>query len=98
MAGHAAAQVAIMIILIAILLGVVLLYFWLIGHWFARVLVTPLLWATLWFVLTMFGAGGSIGGNTSPMISLVSAVAAVVVGWIVASLPTWHKRRRLANP
>jgi hypothetical protein len=58
--------------LIGLGLFVVLLYWWLIGHWFARVLV--------FLLLAVLGALLSAGNGAA-------IIAAGVLAWFIASLP-----------
>jgi hypothetical protein len=69
--------------LIGLGLFVVLLYWWLIGHWFARVLVF-LLFAVLGALIS--------AGNGAAMI------AAGVLAWFVAGLPIYYQRYRSRLP
>jgi len=66
-------------VLIGIAMAVALLYFWLIGHWFARILVC-LLFGTLGVLLA--------SGNT------IALICAVVLAWPLASLPSYYWQRR----
>lgn len=74
-------------ILVGLLLATALLYFWLIGHWFARVLVFLLLGAA-GFVI------GAISGHDAPA-SIIFGVAGVAIAWYVAALPTWYWRHKI---
>jgi hypothetical protein len=56
--------------LIGLLLGVALLYFWLIGHWFARVLVFLMV-----AVLMAFGGGSLLADTAKPPNGAVTASA-----------------------
>lgn len=74
-----------MAIIVAILLSIVLLYFWLIGHWFARVLVFLGLAGPTAF-LALIVVPPSSGGNVG-----VAAVCGVVA-WFVAGIPIYYWR------
>ena len=75
--------------LLGLALVLVLLYFWLLGHWFARILT-----------FLMFGAAGTLlalvlkhGDNPGPEIAAI--VIGFVGGWFIASLPTYYWRYEL---
>ena len=69
-------------ILIGLAAGVALLYFWLLGHWFARILVCLL-----------FGALGVLlaSGNA------IALICAVVLAWPLASLPIYYWNHRVGR-
>lgn len=68
-------------------LGVALLYFWLIGHWFARVLVFIGLEAiALFFLCLMSFIHPGFG-----LFGLFLLVAA----WPLARIPTWHWQKEI---
>ena len=79
--------------LIGLLLGVALLYFWLIGHWFARVLVFLLL-----AVLMALG-GGSLLADTAkpsnPASGIFGAIVGAVLAWPVSGIPIYYWRWRI---
>lgn len=81
-----------MVWLVAIAAGIALLYFWLSGHWFARVLTTIALWPVLLVC-------------TDPVLYLVEpgynpALAALFIGlngvaaWFLAGIPAYVRKRR----
>jgi hypothetical protein len=76
-------------ILIALALAAVLLYFWLTGNWFARVLVFLLLSVAFGFTSVWLGL---LAGDQSPW--FVLALLGVAVAWPVASVPIYCWRRR----
>ena len=80
-------------ILIGLAMGVALLYFWLIGHWFARVLVFLLL-------ACVGGLGGTaLGADQGGKV--VSAILGIALAWPIAGLPVYYWRyqvRRLLLP
>jgi hypothetical protein len=69
--------------LIGLGLFVVLLYWWLIGHWFARVLV--------FLLLAVLGAFISAGNGAA-------IIATGVLSWFIASLPVYHQRYQSRLP
>ena len=79
-------------ILIGIAMAVALLYWWLIGHWFARVLVFLLL-ACVGFV-----AGAALA-NTSPNAPaagvIILGLIGAAFGWPIAGLPTYYWRHQM---
>lgn len=82
-------------ILLGLLLACALLYFWLLGHWFARVLVFLLLTAALGFVGAAFVAvhsgpdanAGAVGG----------AAMGILLAWPLAGLPVYFWRWHISN-
>jgi hypothetical protein len=87
-------------ILIGLSLALVLLYFWLSGHWFARI-VTFLALAVVCGIgvaalaATIAQSAGAPPGN--PAIEVVIVLGAIVgaaLAWPLASIPTWHYRRQ----
>ena len=77
-------------ILIGLCLAAALLYFWLLGHWFARVLVFLGLICTAVFVGFLFGAG-----NGAQFVTI--SVGGGVAGWFVSGLPLYIWRHRFAQ-
>jgi hypothetical protein len=79
--------------LIGLLLGIALLYFWLIGHWFARVLVFLLL-----AVLMALG-GGSLLADTAkppnPASGIFGAILGAALAWPVSGIPIYYWRWRI---
>jgi len=78
-------------IIIGALLIALLLYFWLLGHWYARVL-TFLLFAAV------FGLGGGMmaaaaHGDSSPE-GIFGIVVGAVVAWFISGLPIYYWRRQ----
>jgi hypothetical protein len=69
--------------LIGLGLFLALLYWWLLGHWFARVLV---------FLTLAALAALSFLGDPAEL------VVAVVLAWLVASLPVYIRRNRHRLP
>ena len=69
--------------LIGLGIFVVLLYWWLIGHWFARVLV--------FLLLAVLGALISAGNGAA-------IVGYGVLAWFIASLPIYYQRYQSRLP
>ena len=86
-----------MIVLIVILLGVALLYFWLVGHWFARVQVAPVIWAVIALVLAAVGfrtwAYAPVAWAT-----LVLWALAIPCAWFIAGIPAARARKSEMAP
>jgi len=79
-------------ILLGLCLACGLLYFWLIGHWFARIVV----FVPLAFVIFIALADHSKGDPGT----ILGACAAAALMWPLASIPTYyrrHEQRRIAQ-
>jgi hypothetical protein len=75
----------IVVVIISLLLGVILLWAWLLGHWFARVLVCIIL-------VLAFGALGGACGNGEPAAQIIFVLIGASVGWAIGSVPVWYWR------
>ena len=78
-------------LLIELILVIPILYLWLVGHWFGRVL------AFLAFAVA-FGAGGATLALTmTPTAGVGGGLYGLAIGvglaWLLASWPIWHLRR-----
>jgi hypothetical protein len=79
-------------ILIGLAMGVALLYFWLIGHWFARVLV-----------FLMLACAGFVGGaaltnispNAPPAGIIICGLIGAALAWPIAGLPVYYWRHHI---
>jgi hypothetical protein len=83
-----------MVELIAIMLGVGLLWAWLSGHWFARVLMTLVL-------IPLLGGLGAVlmallPDAQAPVMWFGAALGAVAA-WLVAGLPSYPQRKLAAD-
>jgi hypothetical protein len=83
-------------ILIGLAMGLALLYFWLIGHWFARVIVFLIL------ACVGFAAGASIvnfglyDGHANILgPGLLAGAVGAALAWPLASIPTYYWRHHL---
>jgi hypothetical protein len=74
-----------MLFLIGIALAVPLLYFWLIGHWFTRVLVFLIFACVFGFTAFLTAQGGN---HESPG----GAFVAVVLSWPISGIPLYVRR------
>jgi len=79
-----------MVVLIWVGVFLALLYFWLIGGWFARVLMCMLLMAT-------FGAVGVVMGQKIPATIVTFGLMGAGIGWAIGSGPTWYWRERMRS-
>lgn len=81
-----------MVVLVWVLVVVSLMYFWLAGHWFARVLMF------LMFALALgLGCGqwvASATGSTTPGPVILGMCVGAALAWPVASLPIYYRRNR----
>ena len=73
-------------IIAGLAIGIALLYFWLIGHWFARVLVFLMLGA-IGFLLGL-SVGTDQGGR------VVCGIIGAVLAWPIAGLPVYFWRHQ----
>src|ERR1700686_5708467 len=86
-----------MVALIIVLLCLALLYFWLVGHWFARILMTPVLWVVAGLGLGLFVFGSGIlpdSPSTSRGIGALVWLVAIPVAWVVGAIPQERARAR----
>jgi hypothetical protein len=81
-----------MTILLGICLALGLLYFWLLGHWFARVV--------MFLALSVLCGLGGVFINMTFVSDRPSAPAqwtilglGIVLAWFISSIPLWHARR-----
>jgi len=78
-------------ILVGLVLALVLLYYWLIGHWFARVVMFLTLATTFGALGALFtGAGGPPAQNHAWVGLLIGAALA----WPVSSIPIYWLRSK----
>lgn len=79
-------------IIVGLILALVLLYFWLLGHWFARILTFLLLAA-------MFGVIGAMltGMEKPPEAShgWVGLLLGAALAWPVAGIPIYYWRHEI---
>ncbi len=80
-----------MVALIAVVLAAGLLYFWLLGHWFARVLVfAPFVIGGVAMIIG--GLNDHVSGHLIPLGALFGAM-----GWCIGSAPIWYYRHQEAT-
>lgn len=78
-------------ILIGLILGCGLLYFWFVGNWFARVLV----FLPLAFLLAFILIGVASDHRASQGVFFVLAIIGIALAWPLSSLPIWHWQNRM---
>lgn len=78
-------------ILIGLAIALALFYFWLIGHWFARVLVFLIL-AVIGFCL---GAAAVSAPETNAFGLILFGLLGAALAWPIAGLPVYYWRWRL---
>jgi hypothetical protein len=87
-----------MTVLIGLCLAIALLYFWLGGRSFARVLVTLALWPVLGFVISAELSGPTQGipdVSQDPVGVTLGVWLAGALSWAIASIPEyWHRSQR----
>lgn len=79
--------------LIALALGAALLYFWLVGHWFARVLMFLALLAAAAFI-ALAAAQNSPADVGAPLFTFA---AGGVIAWYASRLPLYYWRWNQKN-
>lgn len=78
-----------MVVLIGLVLAGAVLYVWLRGHWFGRVL------AFLAFGGFLAFAGVAIrDGNPDAILFVIGGLA---IGWVIASIPMWVRTSRIPD-
>lgn len=83
-----------MVWLVAIAAAIALLYFWLSGHWFARVLTCLALWPVLIVCTDPVLYLMELGYN--PALAALFIGLNGVVAWLIASVPGYVRKRRNA--
>lgn len=80
-----------MIVLVALVLGCVLLYFWLLGHWFSRALMFLALAFLLSFGLIGFAANNQ---GTTPTF-ILATVFGTIIAWPISGIPAYYWRSQI---
>lgn len=80
-------------ILVGLGMAVALLYFWLIGHWFARVLMVILLVPAVGFAIACLFATAP---GVTPVGAAFGGLIGAIAGWFLAGWPAyyWEARNR----
>jgi hypothetical protein len=79
-------------ILIGLVLALVLLYYWLVGHWFARVVMAIILIPSLGVL------GGAITADPSgkaPGMAVMGALFGAAAGWFASGAPIYYWRAKV---
>lgn len=84
-------------ILIGLVPGCVLLYFWLAGHWFARVLMLPVAAISVFLIIFVPFVANSNSNESHPGPAIFALLIALCAAWPIASAPIWYWRRRIAE-
>jgi hypothetical protein len=79
-----------MVVILLLCVAAVLLYFWLIGHWFARALAF-FAWGAAFELLAVASYYGKHDDSAWPLIWLACAAAAA---WFVSGIPQYYWRRK----
>lgn len=84
-----------MAIVVGGLVGLGLLYFWLLGHWFARVVMMPVLALALGVGMSALMASAEHAGPNNGLFGLLVGIA---LAWPAASAPVYYWRWRFSRP
>jgi hypothetical protein len=81
-----------MVILIGIVLALGALYWWLLGHWYARIIM-------LFPFAALFGFIGIAAGISSvpdhnSMLGVVGGTVGIAIAWFVSGAPIYYYRHR----
>jgi uncharacterized membrane protein YccC len=79
-------------ILIGIGLAAALLYFWLLGHWFARVLVFLMLAVVVFFMAC--ATASPEAAKADPAGVIILGLVFAPIAWPIASIPLYYWQRR----
>jgi len=82
-------------ILIGIGIALAVLFFWLSGHWFARVVMFLLLGAVLTAVITPSITFGVYAGQAPWQILFPIILVGFGLAWPIAGLPAYYYRRQV---
>ena len=75
-------------ILVGIVLALVLLYFWLLGHWFARIV------AFLIFAAVLGLLGGLMTAQPHSNEGAIGGIIGIALAWPMSGIPIyWHRRK-----
>lgn len=81
-------------ILIGLALGVALLYLWLAGHWFGRVLMFLLLAGIIGGLLCVAVTPADLDGAANPL-GFIGFIVGTVIAWFVSGIPAYKRRRQI---
>jgi len=82
-----------MVVLVGLVLALVALYFWLIGHWFARIVRLPvcaIVSGSLFWLVTCsrMAHPDIVGGNA------IAILFGLMTAWWISGIPARHWRKR----
>lgn len=88
-----------MVLIVGLFAALALLYFWLLGHWFARAFVFIVLWPVIVIAVTSYSHlfyGYPSLPDSSGLQILGDAIGCGFYAWLVVSLPTfyWQAKQR----
>jgi hypothetical protein len=86
------------VVLLGLIMAAVVLYVWLAGNWFGRILAAfvfvPLgAWAGV-ALLAVLVPSANIKDEAAAVVAVACAIAGAVGGWQITGLPMWHWQRR----
>ena len=81
-------------IIASLAIGAALLYFWLIGHWFARVLMFLCLAAVFGFLGASLLAATQDAAAAAPVPGIIGATLGAGAAWYIAGIPLWVQRAK----
>jgi hypothetical protein len=76
-------------IIIGVGAAIALLYFWLLGHWFARILMCIVLGSTFGLIALVACV------DKHPEGAILLVLIGGGAGWAISSIPVWYWRERL---
>lgn len=76
-----------MVVIVGLVIAAGVLYFWLLGHWFARVLAFLIVFAPILGLLGFLLGGGTPGGVTFVILGVVAA-------WFASGIPFYIVRAK----
>ena len=77
------------VVLLGLVLGAGVLYAWLLGHWFGRVLMFLACGGFLAFIAVAIRDGQPD--------ALLFVAGALAIGWVIASIPMWARQRSIPD-
>ena len=81
-----------MYFLIGLILSLALLYFWLVGHWFARILVFLLLIPVGYLLIALGLANLLEVGKPTGLQLVLCAIVGAILAWFGSMLPIYYWR------
>lgn len=78
-------------ILIGLILGCVLLYFWIAGNWLARAVIFPV----IAFLIGFVAIGIASDHHASQGVFIILALIGTALAWPISNIPTLYWRQRM---